>query len=250
MAREISSKNFTVRFSDCDNMSRLRLSSLFEFLEETAIVDAEQNGFGIWKMRELGYTYAVSRMKLRVNHVPRWGETLTVRTWTKDFFAHKVALKDYSVFDGSGKAIAQATSSWLLVNLRTGKSEDPEKAPFLPELFPEENALSETLDILATPPDPKVVLTKEARYADLDMNGHVNNCRYVDWAMDALSLEELKKRPLRSLQINYLAQVPFGASVNLVRFADSRHHAYIFGVSASDPSAVHFQTRIGFSGDA
>src|SRR5574344_859456 len=126
-------------------MSRLRLSSLFEFLEETAIVDAEQNGFGIWKMRELGYTYAISRMKLRVNHVPRWGETLTVRTWTKNFFAHKVAIKDYSVFDGSGKAIAQATSSWLLVNLRTGRSEDPENAPFLPDLFPEENALPETL---------------------------------------------------------------------------------------------------------
>ena len=55
MEPEVTTKNFEVRFSDCDHHSRLKLSNLFLFMEETAIADAEQNGFGIWKMMKADY---------------------------------------------------------------------------------------------------------------------------------------------------------------------------------------------------
>ena len=247
LQQEISTKEFTVRFSDCDHTSHLRLSSIFRFMEESAVLDSEQNGFGIWKMVQHGYTYAISRIKLRVNHIPVWGEQLTISTWTKGFFNHKVALKDYSIFDAQGNAVAQATSSWLLVNLKTGKAEDPENAPYLPLIFPEHQAISENLELLDVEGTPQLVLAKCARYSDLDMNRHVNNCRYVDWAMDALSLQEIKDHPIRSIQMNYLSQVPFDGNVNIIRFPNTNYHAYVFGVNANDPTQVHFQTRIGFA---
>ena len=50
MEQEITTKNFEVRFSDCDHHSRLKLSNLFLFMEDTAITDAERNGFRLWKM--------------------------------------------------------------------------------------------------------------------------------------------------------------------------------------------------------
>ncbi|MCK9182021.1 MAG: thioesterase [Fibrobacteraceae bacterium] len=246
--QEPTRKNFTVRFSDCDPSSRMRISSFFDFMEETAILDAEENGFGIWKMVEMGYTFVVSRMKLRINHIPRWGEKLKVSTWTKSFYEHKVALRDYFITDEQGHAIAEATSSWLSVNLKTGRAEDPEKAPFVPELYPDESALSEDLELFEPRPDPRLVLTKKASFSDLDLNRHVNNCRYVDWAFDALFIEGQKDKCIRSIQMNYLTQVPLNANVNLVRFSDSAHHAYVFGVNAENPDVVHFQARIGFSG--
>ena len=48
MTSEITVLKFTVRFSDCDEHGRLKLSRLFQFMEEAAIADAERNGFGIW----------------------------------------------------------------------------------------------------------------------------------------------------------------------------------------------------------
>src|SRR5690554_8088007 len=76
MNPEITTKTFSVRFSDCDHHSRLRVSNLFRFMEETVISDAEKNGYGIWKMVKHGYTYAISRIKLRLHHTPLWGEKL------------------------------------------------------------------------------------------------------------------------------------------------------------------------------
>lgn len=248
MDKEISEYVFPVRFSDCDSASRLRVSSFFDFMEETAILDAEKNGIGIWKMVENGYTTVISRIKLRINHVPVWGEKLRVSTWTKSIYEHKVAIRDYSVRDERGSVIAEATSSWLLVNLRTGRAEDPESAPFFPALYPEKNAISENLELLLPRENPRAVLSKRACYSDLDMNRHVNNCRYADWVLDALFLDPaFRKMPIRSIQMNYLSEVSAGEEISLLRFENSNHHAYIFGVNAQDSSKVHFQARVGFS---
>lgn len=248
METDISTKQFSVRFSDCDHTSRLRLSNLMRFMEECAIHDAERNGFGVWKLVQHGYTYAISRMKIRISQFPVWGEKLTISTWTKGYYQEKVALKDYSVFDSQGNAIAQATSSWLLVNLKTGKSENPELSPFPPPLVPEQEAIPEMLKLLEPQSEFQIVGAKKAAYSDLDMNRHVNHCRYVDWVFDSFSLQELKEKKIRSLQINFLSQVLCDADVNIIRFPNTAHHAVLFGVNASDPSQVHFQARVGFSG--
>ena len=45
------------------------------------------------------------------------------------------------------------------------------------------------------------------RYSDTDLNGHVNNTRYADFACDALEMERLgPDRFLSSMQIGYLAE--------------------------------------------
>ncbi len=97
MEQEITTKEFEVRFSDCDHHSRLKLSNLFLFMEETAISDAEKNGFGLWKMMQAGYTTVITRLKIRILHTPVWGEKIAVSTWAKDIIKDKVVLKDYSI---------------------------------------------------------------------------------------------------------------------------------------------------------
>ena len=247
MEQGITTKSFDVRFSDCDHHSRLKLSNLFLFMEETAITDAEMNGFGIWKMMKAGYTTVITRMKIRILHTPVLGEKLTISTWAKEIYKEKVCLKDYSILDAQGNSIAQATSSWLLVNLKTGKSENLENSPFPIPLHPGKDALPEMMDILNPEIEPRIVHQEQARYSDLDMNNHVNHCRYVDWVMNALDSDEIKNRRVRSIQMNYISQIPLDGKVNIVRFKNTNHHAYVFGLNADDMTQCHFQARIGLT---
>ena len=120
---EFCKRYFTVRFSDCDYNSRVKLSSLFRFMEESAVADAEENGYGLRQLIRSGYTLVLSRQKLRLTHQPLEGERLSVETWTKSIEG-KVALKDFSFKDSQGNALAQATTSWLLISLKTGKAVD------------------------------------------------------------------------------------------------------------------------------
>lgn len=247
MEQAFTTKTFDVRFSDCDHNSRLKLSSLFLFMEETAIADAEANGYGLWKMFKAGYTTVITRLKIRILHTPVWGEKLTVSTWAKEIYKDKVCIKDYSIMDSQGNNIAQATSSWLLVNLKTGKSENPANSPFPIPMHPEKNALPEIMEILEPGIEPNLVMQETAHYSDLDINKHVNHCRYVDWIMNALDMEEIKNRKVRSLQINYISQIPMDGKVNIIRFKNTNHHASIFGMNAGDMTQCHFQARVGFA---
>lgn len=252
MNNEITNMDFSVRFSDCNEYSRLKLSRLFQFMEEAAIVDAERNGYGLWNLMKAGYTYVITRMKVRLNHTPLLGEDLKVSTWTKEIFKDKVAIKDFSIIDGQGHKLVEGTSSWLLVNLATGKSEAPSASPFPVTLHPDLSAMPEMLDILPLGENPRVVYQEQARNSDMDVNHHVNHCRYVDWVEDCLSKEERKERGIRSLQLNYIHQVGLGEKVDIVRFKDSAHHTVIFGMNAEDmkkdplTARCHFQARVGF----
>jgi len=244
----LPSKDFTVRSYDCDPTTHLRLSGLFEYLQETAVHAAQEQGVGYRDLIKAGYALIISRVKIRIAHMPLWGEKISVSTWLKGYEPEKVAWQDYVVRDAQGNAIAEATSSWLLVNLKTGQSVPHFENPYRFEEHPGLHALPETIDILDAQGMPVHTLTKHVRYSDLDLNRHVNNCRYADWVLDALSLEEIKARPIRSVQMNYLAQIPFDAKIALMRFPAHTHHITVFGVNADNPSLVHFQARIGFEG--
>ncbi|PWJ64932.1 MULTISPECIES: acyl-[acyl-carrier-protein] thioesterase [unclassified Fibrobacter] len=251
MNNKITELKFTVRFSDCDEYSRLKLSRLFQFTEETAIADAERNGYGLWKMMKIGYGCAVTRMKLRFNHVPVIGEELTISTWAKENYKDKVIYKDYSILDAMGNSLAEGTSSWLLVDMKNMQAVPPSESPY-PIPLQNKQAFPEKLDILPIGLFPKVVDQVQARNSDLDINHHVNHCRYVDWVTDCLSREECKERGIRSLQLNYIHQVPPGEKVSIVRFRDSKHHVVFFGMNAEEmkknpfKARCHFQARVGF----
>jgi medium-chain acyl-[acyl-carrier-protein] hydrolase len=241
-------KEFTVRSFDCDAHTHLRLSSLFEYLQETALHAAETQGIGYRALLKQGYALLISRVKARISQMPLWGETLTVSTWLKGYEPEKVAWQDYVVRDASGNAIVEATSSWLLIDLKTGKSVPHFDNPYRFTEYPGLHALPETIDLLEGQGMAEQVLAKHVRYSDLDLNKHVNNCRYADWILDTLSLEEIRARPIRSIQMNYLAQIPYDAKVALMRFPAHKHHITVFGINADNPAQVHFQARIGFEG--
>ena len=55
---------------------------------------------------------------------------------------------------------------------------------------------------------------RDMRYSDTDINGHVNNIHYADFACDALHLEQLcQGKFVRSFQIGYVSECRAGETV-------------------------------------
>jgi len=243
----VTSKKFSIGFFDCDSFAYLRISKLSEFFQETALVQLREQGIDYLSMiKRDKFALMLSRIKLRISHLPLWGEEISVSTWLKGYNPEKVAWNDYDVRDSQGNSIIQATSSWLLIDLNTGKAIPFAEGPYRFDVSPELSALPGSIELLEPNGMPRTVLVKEVKYSDVDLNAHVNNCRYSDWVLDAISMEELKDRRIRSLQVNYMQQVVYNEKVALMRFPESRHHTVIFGVNENNPEVVHFQARVGF----
>ena len=77
------------------------------------------------------------------------------------------------------------------------------------------NALDEDLMKLAPENGLEEKFTTRANYSVVDVLGHVNNARYIEWVMDCFPFERFKSHQLAWLQINYNNEVRAGETVQI-----------------------------------
>lgn len=176
----------TVRYGEIGFDGAATLPSLANWLQEAAGQSASSLGFGEEMLSPLGLTWILARLALRIVRLPGAGEQLRVRTWpsTLDRFGHR----GYEVFDADEHVIVTGSSAWTIMSmnerrlapvpsdLASAYPKDPRPClPFscrtLPRLNDENSAESTLLRV---------------RRDDLDLNGHVNNARYLAWLTEAL----------------------------------------------------------------
>jgi acyl-ACP thioesterase len=86
--------------------------------------------------------------------------------------------------------------------------------------------------VLGKPERPEAVIScglRPVRYSDLDMNGHMNNIKYMDILCDALKLEERKGFFLKSAALHYVGQTMPGQTLALETGELPNGHIYISG---------------------
>lgn len=179
----------TVRFEvysfQVDPQGGLTLPDLCAFLQEAAWRNAEVLGVGVERLAADGLAWVLQRLRIEVERYPRQGETVLVTTWARAF-ERALARRDFEVHDGAGNRLAAATSVWVVVDLAA------RRLVRLPE-FVRTAPVAARPPALATEPGalPSLVAPEhekraEVRRSDLDVMRHVNNTRYVDWALEAV----------------------------------------------------------------
>ena len=87
------------------------------------------------------------------------------------------------------------------------------------------------------------------RYCDIDNNGHMNNLRYVNLALDAFTRAELDEHPVRDYEIHFLNQCRELETVGVLRRDgagdDGEGSASDLYVTQAD-GTVACRARIGF----
>jgi len=199
-------ENCLVRFGAIDKSDSMTLNSIFNFFQEAAISHAENLGVGREAMAKANQVWLLSRMSVQVDRRPKYGETVTVRTWPRG--AEKLfTRRDYDILDADGQAAVRASSSWIIVDLI-------KRRPLRPQAIVDTMPHNEGLDAL---PNTAVILEENpslqkrrehpALYTDVDYNGHVNNISYIRWIENAINPELLEQAKQMRLDINYLNEV-------------------------------------------
>ena len=64
-------------------------------------------------------------------------------------------------------------------------------------------------------PEEQKTFTREAQFSEIDLNGHVNNTRYLDWFDDLFDLDFHKEHAWRSVQVNFHNEIRPGEKVEI-----------------------------------
>jgi acyl-ACP thioesterase len=220
--KTIWDEEFKVRSHETDFREQWKPSSFFQVMQEATMNHANHLGFGYHDMLKRNLVWIMTRVKINFTRFPARGERVIVRTWPRGLQQKLFFMRDYQFDDAEGRTLAVATSAWVLVNPEVRRILPPE-ALTLP--FPDnggKTVLDDALDKIPVPAIMEEKFRAEAGYTSLDVVGHVNNIRYIDWACDCFPLENYSNRALTSLQINFSKEIKPGEQVALLLGKDSQ----------------------------
>lgn len=236
MKQVIWDQKYNVNTFLVNPQKRLGLYGLLNVLQDTAWIHATHLGHGYEKMLEEKTGWVLTRQKLRMSEWPKWGDDVVVRTWIRPIQGI-FAVRDFEVFDGENK-IGDCTTQWLVLNLETRKP--AEKIMSLDEVN------DSHLDYDAG----KILIQKDmleagqfcVRNSDLDLNGHVNNTKYAQWILDAISEEKHRVYKLLEYEVNFIAETKSQDVITIFKKEVSAEFFQFQGVRSLDNKIVFAAT--------
>lgn len=209
---------FEVGSCDMDIWGFLKPATILSLCQESAYMHSTRMGFGYDRLLESGAAWVLSRAKCLIQRLPKWGEKITLRTWHKGQ-SGLFSLRDYQFYDQSGAEIITVTTSWLIINLATRRisrvdrifsADDPFK---LSEYH--HDAIATEVERLEMPTEQISLGEHYVRYSDMDVNRHVNNARYMEWACDNSAQQMDPALRLESFCINFNHEAKYDECVAL-----------------------------------
>ena len=200
---------------DVDGHGQCKASAFLGHLQEAATQAAEHSSFGRDKLLERynGF-WMMTRQWYRLEQPLRWGDEVTIHTWHRGGKG-AVSYRDYDIYL-RGSLIGEGVAAWVLADMETRRLIRLDRVEEMAETHGGELCKTITLAKLRAPQELEVREQRLMRYSDTDINGHVNNTRYADFACDALGLETMEEgKFLASMQIGYLAECRPGERITL-----------------------------------
>lgn len=188
----------------------LRPSSLLGIITDVSAEDMELSGAGVAKLMDRGYLWVVVKTYAEIQRMPFFSEPVQAVSHAGKP-RHVLFPRFFTVYDGDGRAIIRSSSVWALM--------DMEKRCFV---FPADAGVcldGESLedDIILPPAFLKQECTDSIPFtvpdSFTDINGHLNNARYLDIIEDCLP--DTGKGKLKRLNIEYSYEIPAGSSFDL-----------------------------------
>lgn len=205
-------KEFHISPVAVDRYGRLKISQLLGFLQDVAGDHSAILGTDQSALMDKNLFWAVIRHRVQITRLPGSGEKLRVETWPMPT-TRTAYPRSTIACDENGNECFRSISLWILMDANTRAMVLPGKSGV------EVNGLIRGCELRAPssmlPREMGECQTRTVRYTDLDINGHMNNCRYLDWVADLLPSGFHEHHPVREFILCYMSEVRESEEVDL-----------------------------------
>lgn len=200
---------------DVDMFNQCRPSAVLGLLQEAATQAALALGAsGPQVLEKYHCLWMVSRNWVQLDAPLRWNDEITVKTWHRGGTGAST-YRDFDIFR-AGRPVGQGVASWVLVDADTHKLFRLKNLTEFQGTDGGELNKDVRLRRLTMPEQFDASAPRDMRYSDTDINGHINNVHYADFACDALHLERWGAgKFVREFQIDYVGECRAGETIRV-----------------------------------
>jgi acyl-ACP thioesterase len=233
----ILSKDWEINFTQCAPNGYLRYTELCNLLQLTAAAHSEVGGISFTDMQEFDQAWVLSRMRVEITEMPKWRDTVTVKTWINSLENSRSvrALEMYV----NGKKIVGSETFWAVFNTEKRRPE-PLALPYEHfELYPDNKATEETFSKINITHEKEMVFERTVFLSDLDIVNHANNVKYLEWCLDLVDEKLILKQRIKSFEMNFLKELSFKDKV--VIHENINDDTTIFSITKGDKTSFALQ---------
>ena len=175
-----------VRFSEIDHTERITLPGIINYFQDCSTFHSESIGLGMERLKLKKKAWVLSYWQIIIDRYPKLYEKITTGTFATEFKG-LFGNRNFYMKDEEGRRIACANSIWVFMDLEKGRPCRPAEEDIAPY------GVNEPLDM---PYEDRKISVPEVfedrepfpvRKYHIDTNEHVNNCQYVQMALEMLS---------------------------------------------------------------
>ena len=215
----------TVHSYQADAEGRAYTGVIVHYMQESAWRHAEHLGFGYNDLLNASQYWVLSRICFRIHSYPRWGDNITVETWPSGMEG-LFAMRDFKIWDANRKLIVEASSAWLILDVNTHRPS--RTTPFNDQLeLRTDRALERSPSKIILPENMAGVGELNVYESDIDVLKHVNNVRYLTWALDRLP-EQYIKAGVSFAELNFMSESHSGDIIEVQR--GEKDSAFVFSM--------------------
>ena len=184
-----------VRYSEIDHRGTMTLPALINYFQDASTFQSEAIGLGMDRLKHDKKAWVLSYWQVIVERYPQMCEKITTGTFATEFKS-LYGNRNFYMKDGSGDLIARANSIWAFMDLEKGRPVRPTAEHIDPY------GTCEPLDMpyeerkIALPEQSEAGEPFPVRKYHIDTNEHVNNCQYVQMALEMVP-GDIQVRQLR-----------------------------------------------------
>ncbi|MDX1438958.1 MAG: thioesterase [Rubricoccaceae bacterium] len=198
---------FRVRSYEVGPDYRATVQTLVDYFQEAAGNHTHISGLdgGL----NSGWSWVMLRFRLRVHRLPAWRSQISAQTWACGFQGIR-AERAFRFLDTDGRLLAEGTSYWVTIDLNRRR---PMRPPSDVARFPVPDLNAPTFEERKAPEPPETVEREvlfTVRHSDLDVNQHVNNVCFLDWALEAIPSAYRNAHSLAEVDLSFKAESVFG----------------------------------------
>lgn len=205
-------KEYEIHYYEADHKKRALETSIINFFTDTNLNLAKICNVPLEKLQQNNLTLMLQKYDVEFLKPVYQGEKLRVTASVEGvkgpcFYRGGIAK------DSSGEIVVKGSGLVFLVNTESRRPTEVSKEIYEAygiEKPSEEDFAFEHIKAIEIEDYSKEF---EVRYSDIDINGHVNNSKYITWALETLPFQHYDKYMLGRIRIVYLKETFYGEKI-------------------------------------
>ncbi|WP_173253866.1 acyl-[acyl-carrier-protein] thioesterase [Streptococcus sp. 5346] len=187
-------------------------------------------------LEEHNLVWIITDYDIEVVRLPRFAEEITIETEALSY-NRLFCYRRFTIYDEAGQELIHMMATFVLMDRDSRKvhAVEPEiVAPYQSE-FNKKLIRGPKYESLEEP----VSKDYHVRFYDLDMNGHVNNSKYLDWIFEVMGADFLTQYIPKKINLKYVKEVrPGGVITSAVERTGLKSKHEITSDSATNAQAI------------